>query len=89
MSIPDSVEYIGMNAFSSTAFYNDETIQTVLSNNMVVETGETTNTEEIEIVAEIEEVYENEYEENPAVSASDRGAYRIDEPDAGGLHSLR
>ena len=48
----------------ATIFYDDETIQTVLSNNMVVETGETTNAEEIEIVAvEEEQQYENEYEE--------------------------
>ena len=32
----------------ATIFYSDETIQTVLSNNMVVETGETTDTERIE-----------------------------------------
>lgn len=48
----------------ATICYSDETIQTVLSNNMVVETGETTDTEEIEISAVIEEEqYENEYEE--------------------------
>lgn len=56
----------------ATIFYDDETIQTVLSNNMVVETGETTNAEEIEIVAvEEEQQYENEYEE--AVLKKDEG----------------
>ena len=48
----------------ATIFYSDETIQTVLSNNTVIETGESTNTEEVEIVAHIDEEveYENEYE---------------------------
>ena len=48
----------------ATIFYSDETIQTVMSNNMVIETGETTNTEEVEIVTKVEEVkYKNKYEE--------------------------
>ena len=61
----------------ATIFYSDETIQTVLSNNMVVETGETTNTEEIEIVAEIEEVYENEYEEAVLKRDEDNDLYKV------------
>ena len=32
----------------ATTFYSDETIQTVLSENAVIETGESTNTEEVE-----------------------------------------
>lgn len=61
----------------ATTFYSDETIQTVLSNNMVVETGETTNTEEIEIVAEIEEVYENEYEEVVLKKDEENDLYKV------------
>ena len=61
----------------ATIFYSDETIQTVLSNNMVVETGETTNTEEIEIVAEIEEVYENEYEEAILKKDEENDLYKV------------
>ena len=50
----------------ATCLYSDETIQTVLSENAVIETGETTNTEEVEIAVQPEEPvieYENEYEE--------------------------
>ena len=48
----------------ATTFYSDEIIQSVLSENTVIETGETTNTEEVEIqTITNEEVYENEYEE--------------------------
>ena len=61
----------------ATIFYSDETIQTVLSNNMVVETGETTNTEEIEIIAEIEEVYENEYEEAILKKDEENDLYKV------------
>ena len=56
----------------ATIFYSDETIQNVLDNNAVIETGATTNTEEVEIVAVVdEEVYENEYEE--AILKKDEG----------------
>ena len=56
----------------ATTFYSDETIQTVLSENAVIETGESTNTEEVEIVAVLEEkTYENEYEE--AILKKDEG----------------
>ena len=61
----------------ATIFYSDETIQSVLSNNMVVETGETTNTEEIEIVVEIEEVYENEYEEAVLKRDEENDLYKV------------
>ena len=47
----------------ATTFYSDETIQEVLKNNAVIEVDETTNTDEVEIVAVLEEEYENEYEE--------------------------
>lgn len=56
----------------ATIFYSDETIEEVLNNNAVIETGETTNTEEVELVAVIEEeIYENEYEE--AILKKDEG----------------
>lgn len=56
----------------ATIFYSDETIQEVLNNNTVIETGENTNTEEVEIVAVIDKVeYENEYEE--AILTKDEG----------------
>lgn len=56
----------------ATTFYSDETIQSVLSENVVIETGENTNTEEVEIVAVLnEETYENEYEE--AILKKDEG----------------
>lgn len=56
----------------ATIFYDDETIKSVLAENVVIETGETSNTEEIEIEATLEEeVYENEYEE--AILKKDEG----------------
>lgn len=57
----------------ATIFYSDETIQTVLSNNVVIETGETTNTDDVEIVAFLDDEieYENEYEE--AILKKDEG----------------
>lgn len=56
----------------ATIFYSDETIQTVLSENTVIETNETTNTDEVELVVVIdEEEYENEYEE--AILKKDEG----------------
>ena len=61
----------------ATIFYSEETIQTVLSNNMVVETGETTNTEEIEIITVIEEQYENEYEEAVLKRNEENDLYKV------------
>lgn len=56
----------------ATIFYSDETIEEVLNSNVVIETGETTNTEEVELVVVIEEEeYENEYEE--AILKKDEG----------------
>lgn len=50
--------------YLATWFYDDTTIQHVMDNNRVIESGESTNADEVEIVAIIEEeVYENEYEE--------------------------
>lgn len=62
----------------ATIFYSDETIQTVLSNNMVVETGETTDTERIEISAVVEEEqYENEYEEAVLKKDDENDLYKV------------
>lgn len=48
----------------ATTFYSNETIQSVLEQNAVIETGESTNTDEVEIVAVLnDKTYENEYEE--------------------------
>ena len=48
----------------ATWFYSDELIQSVLNENMVIETGESTNSDEVEIVAYLDsENYANEYEE--------------------------
>ena len=56
----------------ATTFYSDETIAEVMANNAVIESGEDTNTEEVELVAYEEEVeYENEYEE--AILKKDEG----------------
>lgn len=55
-----------------TSFYSDKTINEVLNNNAVIETGESTNAEEVEIVAVIDdEKYENKYEE--AILKKDKG----------------
>ncbi len=58
--------------YFATWFYDDETIEHVLDNNAVIETGESTNTEEVELVAVIDnQTYENEYEE--AILKKDEG----------------
>lgn len=50
--------------YFATWFYSDETIAEVMSNNAVIESGEDTNTDEVELVAYIDEVeYANKYEE--------------------------
>lgn len=50
--------------YFATWFYDDATIEQVMNNNAVIESGESTNTDEVEIVAILnEENYENEYEE--------------------------
>lgn len=50
--------------YFATWFYDDETIEQVMNNNAVIESGESTNTDEVEIVAILnEENYKNEYEE--------------------------
>ena len=53
----------------ATMFYSDETIQEVMDNNKVIESGEDTNTDEIEFKEA--ETYANEYEE--AVLKRDEG----------------
>lgn len=58
--------------YFATWFYDDETIEHVLDNNAVIESGESTNTEEVELVAVIDnQTYENEYEE--AILKKDEG----------------
>lgn len=48
----------------ATIFYSDETIAEVMANNAVIESGEDTNTDEVELVAYLDDVkYDNEYEE--------------------------
>ena len=50
--------------YFATWFYSDEVIQSVLSQNVVIETGESTNADEVEIaIIQEQEEYENEYEE--------------------------
>lgn len=50
--------------YFATWFYSDELIESVLAENTVIEVAEDTNTDEVEIVAVIDEQeYENEYEE--------------------------
>ena len=50
--------------YFATWFYSDEVIQGVLSQNVVIETGESTNADEVEIVAILDQQeYANEYEE--------------------------
>ena len=47
----------------ATMFYSDETIAEVLGNNTVIESGEDTNTDEVEIVSNLNTTqYANEYE---------------------------
>lgn len=58
--------------YFATWFYSEETIAEVMSNNAVIESGEDTNTDEVEVVEYEEEVvYENEYEE--AILKKDEG----------------
>ncbi len=58
--------------YFATWFYSDETIAEVMSNNAVIESGEDSNTDEVELVAYVDEVkYENEYEE--AILKKDEG----------------
>ena len=56
----------------ATMFYSDETIAEVLGNNVVIESGEDTNTDEVEIVSNTDTTqYANEYEK--AVLQKDAG----------------
>ena len=58
--------------YFATWFYDDKTIQDVLSNNAVIESGEDTNTSEVELVSYDKKVtYANEYEE--AILKKDEG----------------
>lgn len=56
----------------ATIFYSDKTIAEVMANNVVIESGEDTNTEEVEVVKYEKEVtYANKYEE--AILKKDEG----------------
>ena len=56
----------------ATMFYSDETIAEVLGNNTVIESGEDTNTDEVEIVSNLNTTqYANEYEK--AILQKDAG----------------
>lgn len=55
----------------ATTFYSEDTINKVLDNNQVIESGESTDTKEVEIIAVLEDEYENEYEE--AILKKDEG----------------
>lgn len=56
----------------ATMFYSDETIAEVLGNNVVIESGEDTNTDEVEIISNINSnQYTNEYEK--AILQKDAG----------------
>ena len=56
----------------ATMFYSDETIAEVLGNNVVIESGEDTNTDEVEIVSNLNTTqYANEYEK--AILQKDAG----------------
>lgn len=58
--------------YFATWFYSDETIAEVMGNNAVIESGEDSNTDEVELVAYLDDVkYENEYEE--AILKKDKG----------------
>lgn len=62
----------------ATIFYSDATIQEVLDNNTVIETGEDTNTEDVEIVAVIDKIeYENEYEEAILTKEEGNDLYKV------------
>lgn len=58
-------------------FYSDKTIQSVLDNNTVIETGETTNTEEVEIVTQSKKIYQNEYEEAILKKNNENDLYKV------------
>lgn len=64
--------------YFATWFYSDEVIQSVLSNNAVIETGESTNAEEVTIEEiEEQEVYENEFEEAILKKDPDNELYKV------------
>lgn len=64
--------------YFATWFYSDETIQEVLANNAVIESGEDTNTDEVEIVVYKEEVeYKNKYEEAILKKDEDNDLYKV------------
>lgn len=64
--------------YLATLFYSDGTIQEILANNAVIESGEDTNTDEIEVVVYTEEVeYKNKYEEAILKKDKDNDLYKV------------
>ena len=64
--------------YLATWFYSEETINSVLNNNVVIETGETTNTNDVEIVVLVDdEKYENEYEEAILKKDKENDLYKV------------
>ena len=62
----------------ATMFYSDETIADVMANNAVIESGEDTNTDEVELVAYLDDVkYENEYEEAILKKGEGNDLYKV------------
>ena len=62
----------------ATSFYSPKTIESVLADNAVIETGETTNADEVEIKEVVEEeVYENEYEEQILKKEPGNDLYKV------------
>lgn len=64
--------------YFATWFYDDKTIQDVLSNNAVIESGEDTNTSEVELVSYDKKVtYANEYEETILKKNEGNDLYKV------------
>lgn len=64
--------------YFATWFYSEETIAEVMANNAVIESGEDTNTDEVEVVVYEEEIeYENEYEEAILKKDEDNDLYKV------------
>ncbi len=62
----------------ATMLYSDETIAEVMSNNAVIESGEDTNTDEVEIVKqEKKETYANKYEEQILKKDNEDDLYKV------------
>ena len=65
--------------YFATWFYSQETIDQVLDNNKVIETGEISKPEEVEVGIDISNIiaYENEYEKEVLTKDSDNDLYKV------------